>query len=344
MFLNRDLQKQKLRMKKQKKINTRIIKKELNQPVSVWTEKERYWNTDRVADCLTVILRTKGCYWDKCLMCGYSNDADKNVTEANLKNQFLNALTKLNEQKILKIFTSGSFFDNREIPHTFREFIYDTVLERGIKKLIIESRPEFIDEKRIEIPPKLKVEVGIGLETSSDFIRENCINKGFTFENFRESARILKLKKIGVKAYLLLKPPFLSEREAIEDVVKSAADIKDYVDVISLNLMNIPSKTYVEDLWRRGLYRPPWLWSAVDVLKSISKMGIEIVSDPVGGGKPRGPHNYNCGKCDKEIIGAIREFSLTQRTEKLEVLHCDCIGMWKKALELEYYSRVPIFS
>lgn len=329
-------------MKKKKRLKFKR-KIDLNEPVSVWTEKERIWGRDEIADCLTIILRTKGCYWDRCLMCGYSSDAEKNVGEENLKNQILNALEKLNEQKILKIFTSGSFFDNREVPENLREFIYDTALEKGFDKLVVESRPEFIREERLEIPHKIKSEVGIGLETSNDFIREKCINKGFNLEDFKKSALTLKEKKIGVKAYLLLKPPFLSEKEAIEDAINSANDIREYVDVISLNLMNIPSNTYVENLWRRGLYRPPWLWSAVEVLKDISKMDIEVVSDPVGGGKTRGPHNYNCGKCDKEIIRAIKDFSLTQKIELLEVLHCDCINMWRKAVELENYSRVPIF-
>ena len=116
-------------------------------------------------------------------------------------------------------------------------------------------------------------------------------------------------------------------------------DIKELVDVISLNLMYIPSKTYVERLWQRNIYRPPWLWSAVEVLRKVSNEGIEIISDPVAAGSIRGPHN--CGRCDRDVEKAIRNFSLSQNVEDLNV-SCDCIHIWQRVLEFENYSRIPL--
>jgi len=43
------------------------------------------------------------------------------------------------------------------------------------------------------------------------------------------------------------------------------------------------------------------------------------------------------------VAGAIRGFSLTQDVSLLEGMDCDCIEKWKKAVELEKYSRVPLF-
>lgn len=310
----------------------------LDRPIAVWTEKERYKG---VKNCLTIILRTKGCHWNKCLMCGYSQDADRRVSTENLLNQFDYAMGKFEEDfDIVKIFTSGSFFDEREIPQDIREHIYQKVADSEVEKLSVESRPEFITADKL-IDNGVVPEVGIGLETSNDFIRENCINKGFTFEDFREAASLLKEENAMVKVYLLLKPPFLSEREAIDHTVKSALDVRDYADVVSINPTNIPSKTYIEVLWKKGMYRPPWLWSMVEVVKKIREDGIEVIGDPVAGGKERGPHN--CKKCDGQVSRAIREFSLSQEAEELDELTCDCIHQWRKALELEDYSRVPLF-
>jgi hypothetical protein len=309
----------------------------INRPVSVWIEKERF-DSKR---CLTVILRTKGCGWNKCLMCGYSREADERVKTENLKNQLDFALNTHSNFDVLKIFTSGSFFDEREIPKSFEEYVYEKISEENIKKLIVESRPEFISRERLrKIPPDVTAEVGIGLETSNDFVREYCINKGFKFEDFKKAALVLKEENIRVKVYLLLKPPFLSESEAIKDVICSARAVKDYADIISLNLTNVPSKTYIEVLWRRGLYRPPWLWSAVEAIRRIKEIGIEIISDPVAAGKQRGPHN--CGKCDADVADAIRSFSLSQRIEELDSLYCDCIHVWKRVVELEDFSRIPL--
>ncbi len=138
-----------------------------------------------------------------------------------------------------------------------------------------------------------------------------------------------------------MKPPFLSESEAIDDAVNSILKARKYTDVFSLNLTNVQKGTLVEKLWRAKLYRPPWLWSAVEVLKNAKEIGVEILSDPVAAGKQRGPHN--CGRCDSEVARAIREFSLTQDVKVLEELSCDCVRKWKMALKLERYSRVPLF-
>jgi len=298
-------------------------------PVSVWIERERFHGD--VVECLTVILRTRGCSWNRCLMCGYRRDTDPNVRTEDLKRQFEKALKRA---KVIKVFTSGSFF---ELEKEFRDFVYDKVSEMDFEKLIVESRPEFVYKLEEDLDKiDFELEVGIGLETSDDFVREHCINKGFTFEDFKRSAKFVRSKGFRVKVYLLLKPPFLSEGEAIRDALKSVSDVRGLADVVSLNPTNVQSGTYVELLWRRRLYRPPWLWSIVEVLK---RSGVEIISDPVGAGSLRGPHN--CGRCDKKVSKAIREFSLYQDPSIFD-LECKCFKIWEKIVELEDYSRVPL--
>jgi radical SAM enzyme (TIGR01210 family) len=302
--------------------------------LKLWRERERY--RGKIEDCLTAIITTRGCSWRKCYMCGYWSES-RDLGEDALKEQMDRIFEKLGDARILKIFTSGSFLDEKEISAELRTHFLDRCREAGIKKLIIESRPEFIESERLGDFRGFELEVGIGLETANDFIRENCINKGFSFSDFVRAAEVLKRRGFRVKCYLLLKPPFLSEREAIEDLIESAGKVMGYTDVISLNLMNIQKGTIVEKLWDRGLYRPPWLWSALLVLKNISG---ETICDPVAGGKIRGPHN--CGKCDREIVSAIRLFSLTQDKSLLEI-DCECKKVWLEALKLEDYSRVPLF-
>ncbi|WP_202318596.1 archaeosine biosynthesis radical SAM protein RaSEA [Archaeoglobus neptunius] len=301
---------------------------------AVWKEKERL--NGRIVDGLTVILRTRGCRWDGCHMCGYTNEAYP-ATEEDLIRQIDFALS--DGAEVVKIFTSGSFFDDAELTEKVRIYLLDKLKEIGVKKLIVESRPEFIDRDKLETFKDVNLEVGIGLESASDEIRELCINKGFTFEDFREAAEMIKEVGFRVKCYLLLKPPFLSESEAINDALRSIEVVKGLADVISLNLTNVQKGTLVEKLWNARIYRPPWLWSAVEVLKNVK--GIEIMCDPVAAGKARGPHN--CGKCDSTVAGAIRNFSLTQDSGVFENLDCTCREKWKKSLELEDFSRIPLF-
>ncbi|AIY89222.1 archaeosine biosynthesis radical SAM protein RaSEA [Geoglobus acetivorans] len=303
--------------------------------MKAWIERERL--DGEVVDCLTVILPTRGCGWDKCYMCGYTLDSDRNATQEKVYRAFEKAAVK-KQAEVLKIFTSGSFFDAREVERETREKIYRRAVELGFRKLIVESRPEFLTEAVAEEISQagIEIEIGIGLETSNDFYREHLINKGFSFEDYRSA-----VKRVGsvarIKTYLLLKPPLLMEKEAMDDIKKSIEDVKPYTDVVSLNLMTIHSGTYVERLWREGVYRPPWLWSAVEILKWAD---LDILCDPVAGGKRRGPHN--CFKCDGSVIDEIRQFSLTGDKGVFET-DCECKERWKLALEAEDLIEKPLF-
>jgi archaeosine synthase beta-subunit len=182
-----------------------------------------------------------------------------------------------------------------------------------------------------------KFEVGIGLETSNDLIREKAINKGFTFKDYLTAATLLRQQNIGVKTYVLLKPPFLTEHEALSDCLVTAKDTNACTDLLSLNPTNIQRHTVVEYLWNRDQYRPPWLWSIVEFLKQSKTLTDAIVKcDVVGGGSIRGAHN--CGICDKNVLHAIQEFSLTQDTGAFQGLSCSCQEQWCDQLDLESLS------
>jgi hypothetical protein len=177
--------------------------------------------------------------------------------------------------------------------------------------------------------------VAIGLETSSDFIRKHSINKGFTFRNYVQAAEIAKAHGVALKTYLLLKPPLLSEKQALEDILASVKDASVYSRVFSINLCNVQKGTLVEYLWERGEYRPPWLWSIVEILKRTKKEFPDfiITSDPVAAGAKRGPRN--CNKCSRQVADAIKTFSLSQDLNDLEGLQCDCRHLWEKVLQLD---------
>jgi radical SAM enzyme (TIGR01210 family) len=183
-----------------------------------------------------------------------------------------------------------------------------------------------------------KFEIAIGLETSNDMIRRDSINKGFSFSDFIRASEVAGRNNATVKAYLMMKPPFLSEGIAMNDMIRSIKDAAPFAGTISMNLCNVQKGTLVEEMNERGDYRPPWLWSAVEALKigKESSPGTVIMSDPVAAGSMRGPHN--CGKCDADVAEAIRIFSTTQNTAVFNNLDCDCKELWKKVIELEDFT------
>ena len=314
-------------------------------PVSAWTGRDLL--DERGIDSLTVILRTIGCYWSRkhgCTMCGYFNDA---AAEPPLKTDLLAQLEYALDKMapgtpLLKIFTSGSFLDEREVSQETRNAMMERIVKTGsIKKIIAETRPQFVNEKILgtilDILDKydIRFEIAVGLETSSNTIRNDCINKGFTFTDFTRASEIASKLGVSTKAYLLLKPPFLSEKTAIQDALASISDTIPYASTISLNLTNVHKGTLVEALYKRRDYRPPWLWSAIFVLRTAKEKfpGLILVSDPVAAGTKRGPHN--CGECDRDAAQALHDFSITQDINVFSGLDCECYFLWEKVVELE---------
>jgi len=188
-------------------------------PVAHWRGQERYGN--ELLECLTVIFKSGGCSWSKCSMCSYRHERyygrySADILIKNLRAQlaWVSSQYRPEEYRMVKIFTSGSFFDPHEIPAEFLADIANTF--RG-KLVIAETRPEFVKTDTIsrfidlldDGSWKIPFYCAIGLETSSDIIREKCINKGFSFLDFKQAASISHSAGAGVKAYLLFKPLFL---------------------------------------------------------------------------------------------------------------------------------------
>ncbi|MBN2489095.1 MAG: archaeosine biosynthesis radical SAM protein RaSEA [Methanosarcinaceae archaeon] len=316
-------------------------------PSAVWTGVDLF--NGREINTLTTIFKTSGCWWGRlggCTMCGFVYDsAQTPPSEADLEAQLDRALTRAAgfDEFMVKIFTSGSFLDEREIQPDVRKSILRCLgNDERIPKVLVETRPEFVkDDVMVDCMDVLgdtKFEIAIGLETSSDLIRKDSINKGFTYLDFVDAAETVKRHGATTKVYLLLKPPFLSEGEALDDMVRSVEVAAHYSDTFSINLCNVQRGTFVESLWQKGQYRPPWLWTIVEVLKRTKKAHPDtvIMSDPVGAGSKRGPHN--CRKCSHEVADAIRKFSITQDVGVFDNLSCDCIELWEKVIELDDYT------
>lgn len=328
-----------------------MILDQLEKPLACWTGKDRI--NGEIKKCLTIIFKTGGCSWNRCLMCGYKFERFEKTESEFLKKRILEQLewtvgnNNLEEIDIIKIFTSGSFFDPREVPPDAR----DEIISRFNDKIIIaETRPEYVNDdiferlEEIRNPgaPDKNFYIAMGLETTNDRIREKSIDKGNTFEDYKNAAGTIAKHGAGVKTYLMMKPLFLTEREAIEDMKRSIRESVQYSDLISMNVCTVQSRTEVEYFWKRGAYRPAYLWSVLDVLVDSP---VHATCDPVGGGKKRGPHN--CGLCDRDLVDAINNYSLNADREYLRMhleKDCGCKEEWRFILENEMPYCMPLTS
>jgi radical SAM enzyme (TIGR01210 family) len=187
-----------------------------------------------------------------------------------------------------------------------------------------------------------EIEMGMGLESIDDGVRFLCINKGFSLGEFETALKTAADHDIGTRTYVLIKPPFQTERDALLDSTRTIIDAaKMGATTVSVNPVNVQKHTLVERMWSRGAYRPPWLWTVTEALKlSRDRVSTEvnIVCDPVAAGKARGTHN--CGKCDDAFVKAIRQFSLDQNPVHFDRLECGCKHQWDHILEHEDFAHL----
>jgi len=309
-------------------------------PVRYWTEKDIL--EDKITNAFVIILRTRGCSWSissGCTMCGYFNDSMwEKVPDKYLLKQFYKAMEKHRGEKFVKIFNSGSFLDDNEINPNIRNKILHELNEK-VDKICFESRPEYITNDKLssikEIFQDVTFEIGCGLETANDFVREHSINKGFTFNDYKKTATTIKKYNFLLKTYVLIKPLFLTEKESIEDCKNTVEKINTITDTISFNPVNVQRKTVVEYLWKRKQFRPAWLWSIVEILKTSKQIvgNKRIQCDIAGGGSIRGAHN--CTICNRKFLDTIADFSLKQDIKVFEDLNCSCKEKWLDQLDIE---------
>jgi radical SAM enzyme (TIGR01210 family) len=321
-----------------------------HEPTRVWLDEDN--TPDGVVDSLTIILNTGGCRWARaggCTMCGYvaesvdggevSHEALMDQVEACLEHEREHADEPAEQ---VKMYTSGSFLDEREIGPETRRAIAETFADR--ERVLVESLPDFVDAGKVRAftDHGVAFDVAVGLETATDRVRRDCVNKYFEFAAFEAAAAAADEAGAGVKAYLLMKPPFLSEPEAVADMkgsVRRCADVEG-CHTVSMNPCNVQRYTMVDELHYRGGYRPPWLWSVVEVLDSTADVDAIVVSDPVGHGSDRGPHN--CGECDERVFNAIKDFDVRQDPTIFEEVGCDCERTWDAVMEREASYEQPL--
>ncbi|GAA3860489.1 archaeosine biosynthesis radical SAM protein RaSEA [Haloarcula argentinensis] len=320
------------------------------EPTRVWLDEDN--TPDGVYQSLTIILNTGGCRWARaggCTMCGYVAESVEGGTVAHedLMAQIQHCLDHEAENSdeqsgLIKIYTSGSFLDEREVPAETRQAIAETFADR--ERIVVESLPDFVDEETVGdfVDVGLETDVAVGLETATDRVRHDCVNKYFDFADFEAASEAAQAAGAGVKAYLLMKPPFLSEAEAVEDMKRSVRRCAavDGCHTVSMNPCNVQRYTMVEELYHDGGYRPPWLWSVAEVLESTADEDVIVVSDPVGHGSDRGPHN--CGECDDKVQRAIKDFDLRQDPAVFEQVSCECEATWDAVIERERSYSLPL--
>ncbi|MEK9650852.1 MAG: archaeosine biosynthesis radical SAM protein RaSEA [Poseidonia sp.] len=330
-----------------------------SEPATVYTTPEVLAD-GTPCEAVTVILRTKGCHWwwsSGCTFCGYFNDTRDDVTSEDLHAQWEAAKAAHDhfaKQAMVKVYTSGSLLEDREIPVDFQETVLNDCHQLG-KELIVESRCEQLTEAKLAwatgINPSFTV--AIGLEAYDDEVLRFHVNKGFSTAAWDRAVKNLQRFNLRIKTYLMFKPPFMSEADALDHCVTWIQSVAERSDEISVNPMNIQRGTVIDRLHRHDEYRPPWLWSLVEMIRRshpiIHPQGgvngdddqvCRLIVHPTAGGKIRGSHN--CGSCDAEVVAAIERYAVSGDLMEFEGLTCSCLAVWENEVFLERHLPLPL--
>ncbi|MCP4216343.1 MAG: hypothetical protein GY765_16965, partial [bacterium] len=305
----------------------------------------------RAVERVILILKGCGCEWTQnkdggCVMCGHYAGSSKGteVPPENMKKQFDDGMQMYDFRKypILCVYNGGSFLNEKEITPDIRRYMLKTVnANPHIRRLIIESRTDYITAEVLDeieaIMTDTVVEIGVGLESYCDVIRNLLLNKGVDTMALIEAAdKFRNRKNIKLLAYVLINPPFLTESEAIEDsamTIEFAHDIG--ASIVSLEAVSIQHATLVSYMAEAGHYKPPWIWSMFEIIRRTSTLGIEC---RLGGFEffpiPR-EFTSNCSACNEKMINSIQQFNASNDMMVLQNSTCSnrCDLVWREELK-----------
>lgn len=290
-----------------------------------------------------IYLRSKGCEWScksngGCFMCGhyFGTSMGEELPEKAYVNQFRKEFVKYDFSNIpmICIYNAGSILNDNEIKNSeLIEILTMVSQNKHIKRIVIESRPEFINRRMLSIISQLckdqVIEIGIGLETADDRVRSKCINKGFSFNTYRESvSEIKKFYNIKALTYITVKPLFLTVEEGLDDVVDSIKAIAEDTDIISLEPVSIQENTIIEYLYKKRQYTRPKGWMIREIVLKLSELKLLDKFELRIGGFEFYPTPdlvvSNCSLCNKELYRAIDTYNSTKQINDLKMLSCSC--------------------
>ena len=300
-------------------------------PVTAFIEPE--WQADgQVLDVATLFLANRECPF-RCVYCDLWKHTLDEPTPCGAVPAQIDAVfeqlpaEQLKKARVIKLYNSGNFFDAAAIPPTDWPAIAERV--RRFDRIIVENHPLLIDDRVVRFRDLIgkQLEVAMGLETVHPDALPR-LNKRMTLDDFAKAARFLTANDIAVRAFVLLRPPFLSEAEGIEWAIKSVEFAFD-VGVNCCTVIPTRSGNGVMNQWQaEGWFNEPHLRSLEEVAETCLAFQRGRVFADVWDAE----RFAECDLCAAARIERLRTMNLTQ-TVPPSVL-CECLNGVAQAARL----------
>ncbi|GLL02128.1 hypothetical protein [Dactylosporangium matsuzakiense] len=279
-----------------------------------------------------VILMSGGCSIPTCTMCPFTNENNFGIGRdpQALVEQVDKTLVRRDDEpdyEVLALYNDGSFFAPAEIPRQVQIQIAERVAASGVRHLVVESLPQFVTPTVlgpfVEALGDTELEVGIGLQSSDDLVRETLVNTRISRISFERAIRTMREFGVIPKIYLMIKPPLLTDAEAMTDVVDSVDYVRSLgVDGVTLCPTRVSRNTVAWQLWQAGDYQPPNLWTVVDTIRlAQEKTSVRVACINLRGTDFESVFPDSCPRCANSVVDGIVMYS---ETGDLDDLPGDC--------------------
>jgi radical SAM enzyme (TIGR01210 family) len=287
-----------------------------NRPYHYFVEKECI-KPGTIDDVSTILLTNNECSF-RCVMCDlWKNTTDRPVEAGAIPTQINYALSRLPLAKHLKLYNSGNFFDSKAIPPDDYEKIARLV--DHFETVIVESHPVFIGKNSLLFHDLLKpaLQVAIGLETVHPEVLPR-LNKHMTLSDFEHAVSYLNSHGISTRAFILLRPPFLSETEGVYWTKKSI-DFAFRAGVAICSVIPVRSGNGALDVLAESNY-----FSQPDIksLERVIEYGIGLKSGIVIADLWDIDRFSSCHKCVESRKERLNKMNLSQRI--YPQVECSC--------------------
>jgi radical SAM enzyme (TIGR01210 family) len=285
-------------------------------PHAFFVEPER-GNRGAIEDVATLFLTNRECPF-RCLMCDlWKYTTEQRVPDGAIPNQIEYALSQLTPAPHVKLYNAGNFFDAQAIPPADHGRIAELLMP--FQTVIVECHPLLVGPRCLGFRDRLKpaLEVAMGLETVHPEVLQR-LNKHMTLDDFARATHYLTGNDIPVRAFILLRPPFLSEDEGIEWAQRSLDFAFDTGVECCTVIPTRAGNGAMERLAEGGAFTPPCLESLETVLEyGLSQRRGRVFADLWDVEK-----FYPCPRCGPARAARLLAMNRTQTIPPR--VSCDC--------------------
>ena len=273
-----------------------------------------------VVPVATVFLTNRECPW-RCAMCDlWKNTVAKSVPAGAIPQQIEHALAALPVARQIKLYNSGSFFDERAIPK--EDYAAISRMVGNFDRTIVECHPALVGMSCVSFRDLIgnRLEVAMGLETVHPEVLDR-LNKRMTLDQFARSSEYLQRNGIDLRVFILVQPPFMHPEEALHWAQRSLDFAFDCGAAVATLIPTRGGNGAMEALANIGEFAPP----ALATVEAAARYGLGLKRGRVFVDTWELCNRPNaCQFCLGEIADRLHRMNLSQQIlPSIECSHCE---------------------